>query len=91
MRETAGDPSLSDWVRACEVSKLWPMTMSASDDGWVLFWGDAFASGLCGAFVTFDDSGGHVVTRIGFNETVHATPAELTAVLDRLAEEASRE
>lgn len=91
---------LSDWVRACEVSKAWavspptfgtavghPRWVSYRSVSVVLFRGDVW--------VEIRADGGACVLcdlRIpqGEHETSCATPAELTAALDRLAEDASR-
>lgn len=96
----ARPPLLSDWVRACEVSKAWAVSppsfgTAAGHPRWsgyrsvsvVLFRGDVWVDirtdgGACVISDTRKPQGEH--------ETSCATPAELTAALDRLAEGASR-
>ena len=85
----ARPPLLSDWVRACESTKLGSFTLGQTKNGLAFFFGEDghewivdFHPDLTMAFIEkVDDCAAYVC----------ATPAELTAALDRLAEEASRD
>lgn len=84
----ARQPLLSDWVRACESTKLGSFTLGQTKNGLAFFFGEDghewivdFHPDLTMAFIEkVDDCAAYTC----------ATPVELTAVLDRLAEEAAR-
>lgn len=81
-------PRLSDWVRACEATKLGPFTLGQTKNGLAFFFGEDghewivdFHPDLTMAFIEkVDDCEAYTCD----------TPAELMAALDRLAEDASR-
>lgn len=90
-QEEARPPRLWDWVRACEVSKAWPPRSAGTAFGRheLGFMPNASVSlGIQG-----DGPGSPLHTEracrlwVGGRERIIATPAELTAALNALAEE----